>query len=669
MICHSLLSLKREEVFKTLNEDCQVTYNSNSDKYTGVTDETCGADLVCSDLADMGVDDVPIAGQCLRETCAGKADPEADQLVSTERISFCHRTCDESNPWVRMTIDLDAWGDADDLGYCEHQHEDDLGVSDCLNDSNGSPYDQEDYQRYWGEHRADYLIKAHGTRAEVRQANNWSADGNDPEEQAYWFEWERACPYVRNGECCSWEDGTCCGAPQELEPECRQDVKLFKVENGVSTYTDETGEREEGVIYDRIPIVIESQNEEGSVKFQLNTNEFAAFFEDKTGQTDHQIDEVWIQYHSFVDGDSTKCMSKTNVPYPSSVPSETFTAKCMQGVPITVVSLWVVDTNLSAADDAEVDDCCRKPLDTNFPQPQPSAVQYTFLLHCETTCAPPSSSPTSLPSSRPTALPTKETSSPSSSPSDKPSPSPTSSPSSMPTSAATEQPTASPTSLPSISGEVCQNFAVHGRTAVTFSAIQTTITGGDLGIAPATGAAITGLVRMVNGVRFPGATPQEQEFATHATAAFHEAMAVRSDGNTLAAAPIGGKTFTPGTYRSAATISTAANEIVTLDGLNQANPVFIFQATSTLGTGAGSYFNLINGAKAENVLWAIGTAATLGANTVLPGTLLAGSAITVGAQGLVQGCVVAQTAVTFSSEGFVEMPGSARRTRQLRVRG
>jgi hypothetical protein len=276
----------------------------------------------------------------------------------------------------------------------------------------------------------------------------------------------------------------------------------------------------------------------------------------------------------------------------------------------------------------------------------------------------PSSSPTSSPSLSPTALPTDKPSlSPTTSPSDKPSRSPTTSPS--------DKPSPSPTVVQSLGGEVCQNFAVHGRTAVTFSAIQTTITGGDVGIAPATGAAITGLVRIVDGVRLPGATAQEQEFAAHATIAFQEAMAVRSDGNTLVTAPIGGKTFTPGTYRSAATISIAAGGIVTLDGLDQANPVFIFQATSTLGTGAGSYFNLINGAKAENVLWAIGTAATLGANTVLPGSILAGTAITIGAQALVQGCVVAQTAITFSSEGYLVMPGSqvsARRTRQLRVR-
>jgi hypothetical protein len=105
---------------------------------------------------------------------------------------------------------------------------------------------------------------------------------------------------------------------------------------GVSSYTDETGEREAGVIYDKIPIVIESQDEAGAVEFSLNTDKFSDFFIDKTGLTDHKIDEVWIQYCSFVDGESTSCMSRTMVPYPS-VSKEIFVFKCMHDIPITIV--------------------------------------------------------------------------------------------------------------------------------------------------------------------------------------------------------------------------------------------------------------------------------------------------------------------------------------------
>ena len=56
---------------------------------------------------------------------------------------------------------------------------------------------------------------------------------------------------------------------------------------------------------------------------------------------------------------------------------------------------------------------------------------------------------------------------------------------------------------------------------------------------------------------------------------------------------------------------------VTLDGLNDEDATFLFIAGSTLVTAANSYFILINGAKAENVIWAVGSGATLGVHSIL----------------------------------------------------
>jgi hypothetical protein len=91
-----------------------------------------------------------------------------------------------------------------------------------------------------------------------------------------------------------------------------------------------------------------------------------------------------------------------------------------------------------------------------------------------------------------------------------------------------------------------------------------------------------------------------------------------------------------------------------LDGQNLPYPVFLFQAGSTLVTAADTYFILKNGAKAENVFWALGTAATLGANSILEGSILAGTAITFGTQAALHGCALAQSAVTFESEGYID---------------
>jgi hypothetical protein len=106
-----------------------------------------------------------------------------------------------------------------------------------------------------------------------------------------------------------------------------------------------------------------------------------------------------------------------------------------------------------------------------------------------------------------------------------------------------------------------------------------------------------------------------------------------------------------------------------LDGENQANPVFRFIAGSTLVTAADTRFILKNGAKAENVLWALGSAATLGANSVVEGSILAGTAITFGAQSKLHGCALAISAVTFETAGSVELIHQSTDTVTRHLRG
>jgi hypothetical protein len=142
------------------------------------------------------------------------------------------------------------------------------------------------------------------------------------------------------------------------------------------------------------------------------------------------------------------------------------------------------------------------------------------------------------------------------------------------------------------------------------------------------------------------------DFDARVAVAYAYAMTVRVDGKALAI-EMGGLTFTPGTYRSRSAINFAYGTVVTLDGLNQPNPVFLFQAGTTLVTAADTYFILKNGAKAENVLWALGSAATLGARSVVAGSILAGTAITFGTDSELQGCALAQSAVTFESNGTI----------------
>jgi len=132
-----------------------------------------------------------------------------------------------------------------------------------------------------------------------------------------------------------------------------------------------------------------------------------------------------------------------------------------------------------------------------------------------------------------------------------------------------------------------------------------------------------------------------------------DAMADHGDAEETMDIGIGGLTFIQGTYRSDCAINFAHGTVVTLDGVNAPNPEFLFIAGSTLVTAADTSFNLINGAKAENILWALGTAATLGARSVVEGSILAGTAITFGTNSELHGCALAQSAVTFESGGSV----------------
>jgi hypothetical protein len=198
----------------------------------------------------------------------------------------------------------------------------------------------------------------------------------------------------------------------------------------------------------------------------------------------------------------------------------------------------------------------------------------------------------------------------------------------------------------STSHSVCGNFLVHARTTVTFGGVQSTIDSGDVGVSP--GTAITGNPKFERGGEVVDGSAV---FAASVLVAHTAAMATSPDWTT-AATEIGGQTFTHGTHHFASAINIAVGTTVTLDGPGD----YLFIAGSTLVTAADTTFILTNGAQAENVLWALGTAATLGARSVVEGSILAGTAITFGAQSELRGCALAQSAVTFESAGSVFLP-------------
>src|SRR6185436_19690040 len=90
------------------------------------------------------------------------------------------------------------------------------------------------------------------------------------------------------------------------------------------------------------------------------------------------------------------------------------------------------------------------------------------------------------------------------------------------------------------------------------------------------------------------------------------------------------------------TASLAISGDLTLNALGNPDAVFIIQMASTLTTSSGSHIILAGGAKASNIIWQVGSSATLGTNSEFSGTIMALSDITVTTGAHVDGRLLAR---------------------------
>ena len=191
------------------------------------------------------------------------------------------------------------------------------------------------------------------------------------------------------------------------------------------------------------------------------------------------------------------------------------------------------------------------------------------------------------------------------------------------------------------------NFAVLAGSTITNTG-QSTITG-SLGLSP--GSAVTGLL---TGSLF-AADGVAAQAKTDLGAAYDD-VAGRPTTDTIPV-ELGGTTQTPGVYDSAAG-TFGITGTLTLDAKGDPNAVFIFKAASTLITASASRVNLVNGARASNVFWQVGSSATLGTYSVLRGNVLALASITVTTGVTVDGRMLARTgAVTLDTDVITRTPG------------
>jgi hypothetical protein len=192
---------------------------------------------------------------------------------------------------------------------------------------------------------------------------------------------------------------------------------------------------------------------------------------------------------------------------------------------------------------------------------------------------------------------------------------------------------------------------VHAGLAITFAG--TTVIGGEVGYTSAdTGGPLTNGVQNNFTVDLVALKASMQEVWAAGMATRINTTTIPSPGIGDPAFP-GDSIFTAGTW-NASTISIAAAKTVTLDAQGNPDAVFLFQAATTMLVGAGFKIILINGAKAENVVWAIGTALTLGAGSHFQGSILAGTAVTIGADTVVEGSVMAGAALGIGANSIVD---------------
>jgi hypothetical protein len=187
------------------------------------------------------------------------------------------------------------------------------------------------------------------------------------------------------------------------------------------------------------------------------------------------------------------------------------------------------------------------------------------------------------------------------------------------------------------------NFAVLAGAGITDTG-PTTITG-DIGTFPTTTESGTGSITLT-GTNHAGDAVTQQ--AKNDLVTGYNDAAGRGP-TTQVASDLGGQTLNPGVYGTAdGTFSNSG--VLTLDGQNLTNPVFVFQASSTLITSSASSVLLINGANACNVYWQIGSSATLGTGSDLKGTVMALTSITATTGATVEGRLLARNgAVTLDT--------------------
>ncbi len=185
------------------------------------------------------------------------------------------------------------------------------------------------------------------------------------------------------------------------------------------------------------------------------------------------------------------------------------------------------------------------------------------------------------------------------------------------------------------------NFAILASAAVTN--IPTSAITGDVGLTPDTGGNITGFSAPATCPEVTGTIYKVDAAGpacavtnvtllsnakTDAAAAFTYANAAARGTPTSISGNLNGLTLYPGLYESGTSLSISAAGHLYLDAQGDVNAVFIIRSATSITTLGTSEVHLTGGAKATNVFWTAGSAVTLGTNSIMKGSMIAGTALT-----------------------------------------
>jgi hypothetical protein len=209
------------------------------------------------------------------------------------------------------------------------------------------------------------------------------------------------------------------------------------------------------------------------------------------------------------------------------------------------------------------------------------------------------------------------------------------------------------------------NYAVLAKSAVTTTGVSAVV--GNVGLSPAAASFITGFnlsapatsyttSSVVTGRLYASnyavPTPAHLTDAVSDMEAAYTDAAGRTnpDHTELGAGNIQGMTLAPGLYKWGTGVSIPS--AVTLSG--GSSDVWIFQIAQNLTVGNAAVVTLAGGAKAKNVFWQVGGAATFGTTSDFKGIILSQTAITFNTGAILHGRALAQTAVTIDASAVTQ---------------